>query len=370
MKKSDVDPATIRALSAPNMAVRHTRTSLLRKVFSVNNADLAYMVHPPMGETNPVVIGQNKSVAKKAEKSVHSWYRARTYYTERLDRLEDEVYERLCTLERKKMDIERIRLTEDSTERSNTVVGGVVFSDEEPYLNGIEGNGGIVENGAGVVNGGEEKTVDEAEKEVQKTGVSFAASDENAKTEDNAALVTEVSKGEKKDVVKSDKEPTGDKTKKDKKSKSKDKDKAFESILETAVRVAKESGDELAFRVNPLVPRPVTQGALGQGEKGEGADRPVTHAGRLLATPGDTRAAQQRLLTADSPGRMARPGGANPSARSPKLQRHSKGDQFVYWRKDQHGRITESEIPYRRREFEVRYCRSFIFFSTSGTTVC
>ena len=108
---------SIRSLSAPSYPVRNNRTCFLRKIFAVNNDDLSYLTRPPMGETNQSVTGQNKSAAKMSQKQVNLWFRERKYLMDKLDKSEDDVYQRLVAIQKTKLMIEKAR--EASPDRSS-----------------------------------------------------------------------------------------------------------------------------------------------------------------------------------------------------------------------------------------------------------
>lgn len=346
MPKSKPDDAgNIRSLSAPSVQVRHTKTSFLRKVFSVNNADLAFLVNPPMGETNPTVVGQNKSVAKTMEKNVNTWYRERTYHTERLSRMEDEVYEKLCILERKKQNI--LRSTDASLERSATGIGGQFTHGEDMSE--------LVETENGVVNGEAENETGTGLSQVERPPIGDANSQQPSKTAVKFSAQPEEANNERDAFAKDNSRA---KSGEDAKNTVTKKTSKFETVLETSVKV-NHDGDSKSVRVNYLAPRPTTQGALVTARENDetSVPRPLTQIGRLPSTTTESKPVFHRENSAAN-GKSSRQSrsmlnihqpGHSASPRPPPLI----GDKFIYWKKEKNGKIMQSDLPYKRREFEV-----------------
>lgn len=116
-----------------------------------------------MAETNSSVAGMNKSAAMSSQKQISLWFRDRSYMVDKLQRYEDEVYDRLCIIEKTKWRIEKTR--EGTTSRIRTSppsrVGTNIQSSTLPIID--------QQNTSMTAVATENKTVENVEQENDKT---------------------------------------------------------------------------------------------------------------------------------------------------------------------------------------------------------
>ena len=345
---------TIRSLSAPTYQVRNNRTCFLRKIFAVNNDDLSYLAKPPMGETNQTVAGQNKSAAKLSQKQVSLWYRERKYMMDKLDKAEDDVYERLLAIHKTKLRIEKAR--DASPDRSsislymrrpsraqtgvddkikpNVLTLGVIADQDETPAAAVEGQS-------------DQKALDVTDAKASDSkpndlkAVDFKATDSNHPADTNQH---DSKQTEKSDSVK---------------------------INMEAVRDVSSPRDIKAQESARLSARPSTQAnvsARGQEAAALQTDRAKTELGLipehepLPATPkapdSPPAKARKKPLTKASAATEASKlvpvkSSDEPKTQARRIEERILNEPFTYWTRGPNGKLVPSDVPYKRREFTL-----------------
>ena len=362
----------IRSLSAPSYQVRSNRTCFLRKVFAVNNDDLASLSRPPMGEASQTVTGQNKSAAKLAQKQVNLWFRERKYIMEKLDRAEDEIYQRLISIERTKMLIEKARDASPDRSSASLYIGRHIDArskqnsrgDVSKSANAINLQAVIDEEtaktaGAGDVSGSVEQTGAAAsnsasprakfEDGISRTGTSTARGFEAAKRinlealkeDENEATTTAVdpkqttqppvsvrpttqanvsSRGQQQQLLlqQSDRAKT---------DLGLAEEKQEDAKMTPAVDDTKASNQEPPNKVNSNISK-----VKSRPSKQKSSATPQNNTANVLVP---TKSEQE------------------PKTNARKIEEKILNEPFTYWTRSGSGKLIPSDIPYRRREFPL-----------------